>query len=303
MTTFISPTIVWGNTNVSMTDAVFRSRCLSVHDALLMGGSGLVQTTDTGQMNFATVTVGGASSNTRGYTIYRFNDALQATSPIFIKVEWGVGATTGRMRALISMGTGSNGSGTLTGPVTGQVEICGQCAASADPGGNHYVCSAPGFFAMAVCAANAIQNGPIGYLSISRTRDPTSDALDSVGALLIGQDGNAGRTCNSATIRSINNPAASSVSRHTCIVPGTPGNTALLNGDKQLYPVFGAYPDVRQDWAQFVVRGSEIALNPTTFTATPFGTTARTFMFLGQDRAPICNTAVSTPFRLAFLWE
>lgn len=75
----------------------------------------LTQTADTGQ-----TTNGGSSvpaTNTAGgYVIGRFNDTLQSTAPIFFKLEFGTGASSATTPQMwITVGQGSNGSGTITG--------------------------------------------------------------------------------------------------------------------------------------------------------------------------------------------
>lgn len=78
---------------------------------------GLVQTTDTGQINWATTTVTATtSSQTFGYEIYRFNDAFQSTRPVFIKVVYGTtDAGPAYPRLGFFVGTGTDGAGNLTG--------------------------------------------------------------------------------------------------------------------------------------------------------------------------------------------
>jgi len=77
--------------------------------------AGWVQTADTGQTASGSFT-GTASLNTsQGYQIWRMADALQGSYPIFVKFEWGTGGTTNYPCAWITIGTGSNGSGTITG--------------------------------------------------------------------------------------------------------------------------------------------------------------------------------------------
>lgn len=85
---------------------------------------GLIKTADTGQINWATVTQPGSVDIVAGYEIYRFNDALQATSPVFMKIEYGSGgqlATTPQY--WIRFGTGSDGAGTLTGRVSSRMQF------------------------------------------------------------------------------------------------------------------------------------------------------------------------------------
>lgn len=88
---------------------------------------GLVQTADSGQFTVGTYsTVSAGTNNTSGtydvdaYLIFRFNDALQATAPIFIKIEickGGGSVSNGYSVVLrVTVGTGSDGVGNITGP-------------------------------------------------------------------------------------------------------------------------------------------------------------------------------------------
>lgn len=77
---------------------------------------GLVQTADTGQINWATVLRPGLNTSA-GYEIWRFADALQATKPVFIRIDYGIAAVTDRMRIIVRVGTATDGAGTLTGQV------------------------------------------------------------------------------------------------------------------------------------------------------------------------------------------
>lgn len=80
----------------------------------LMLDAGFVQTTDTGQMTSET-SANGTSGTSFGYAIFRFNDALQSTHPIFIKVEFGTFVSSAAYSHYITVGKGTNGSGSLTG--------------------------------------------------------------------------------------------------------------------------------------------------------------------------------------------
>jgi len=76
---------------------------------------GWVQTSDTGQCNTATLSTPGAIQTSVGYQIFRMADALQATAPVFMKVEFGSGAAVNNPSLWITIGTGSDGAGNLTG--------------------------------------------------------------------------------------------------------------------------------------------------------------------------------------------
>jgi hypothetical protein len=97
-------------------DAAFRAWVAEVI-LQLVTTCGLTQTGDTGQINTATVTRA-AINTAAGYVILRFNDTLQSTSAVFLKLEFGSAAATTTPQMWLTTGTGSNGSGTLTGTLT-----------------------------------------------------------------------------------------------------------------------------------------------------------------------------------------
>lgn len=102
-------------------DAAFRTICAEIITQLVTT-CGLTQTGDTGQINTSTVTR--ASANTAaGYVILRFNDTLQSTSAVFIKLEFGSAGANTTPQMWITVGTGSNGSGTLTGTLTTRIAL------------------------------------------------------------------------------------------------------------------------------------------------------------------------------------
>lgn len=82
--------------------------------------SGMVQTADTGQLDFTTITTTGAAGTPFGYRLYAFNDALQSTMPIIVKVtftnQWQGGtADAARIACIkVDIGVATNGAGVLT---------------------------------------------------------------------------------------------------------------------------------------------------------------------------------------------
>lgn len=77
---------------------------------------GLSKTTDTGQINWATVSGTSSNDTAQGYEIRTFTDSLTSTINFFFKFEYGCGANSAASM-WITVGTGSNGAGTLTGQV------------------------------------------------------------------------------------------------------------------------------------------------------------------------------------------
>lgn len=99
-----------------------------------LAAAGLVQTGDTGQVNWGTVTAPVAISTYQGYEVWRFADSLQATAPVFIKIEYGSSVSSAsNPQVRVQFGSGSNGSGTLTGNLSalylsGCTAVAGACS-------------------------------------------------------------------------------------------------------------------------------------------------------------------------------
>lgn len=83
----------------------------------MIAAMGLVKTADTGQIDWNTAGPAPAAGQSLavGYEIWRFNDALQATAPVFLRIDYGVGSGLGGTNLNYRFGTGTNGAGTLSG--------------------------------------------------------------------------------------------------------------------------------------------------------------------------------------------
>lgn len=100
-------------------DADYRTWVQGIHDALI--ACGMTQTADTGQINPATV-LRPAANVVAGYEIWRFNDSLQGSCPVFFKLEYATGTSNDRPSIFIQAGTSSNGAGGLTGQLSGRTQ-------------------------------------------------------------------------------------------------------------------------------------------------------------------------------------
>lgn len=166
-----------GPTNVPSNmagDADFRLFCQAV--AAKLTALGLVQTADTGQINNATVLRPLANASA-GFEIWRFADSLQATMPVFIKVEYGCNTAVDRLALWVTVGTNTNGAGTVTGQLTAR-NLCGQ--GNSDVAGTVRPMIAAGGVGEVHLFANinpAGVTGPglIGF-AVARTRDGSGNA-------------------------------------------------------------------------------------------------------------------------------
>lgn len=78
-----------------------------------MESVGLVNTYASGTINTGTVLPPVTTNQSRGYAVFSFNDTLQSTSPVFIRVEFGMGSATTNASLWFTVGTDHNMSGTL----------------------------------------------------------------------------------------------------------------------------------------------------------------------------------------------
>lgn len=73
-----------------------------------------VQTADTGQIDLGVVTLPGTTYTSIGYQIWRMNDSLQATMPCYLRVDYSTGEYSTYAHIIFTVGTGTDGAGTIT---------------------------------------------------------------------------------------------------------------------------------------------------------------------------------------------
>lgn len=112
------------------TNAGFRAWAQKIHDGL--AAVGLAQTADTGQINLSTVNTPGSDFAFAGYEIWRFDDSDQAAEPVYLKLEYGRADSASRGTLKLTVGTGSDGSGSLTNGCLRLVQLSG----GVNPSGN-----------------------------------------------------------------------------------------------------------------------------------------------------------------------
>jgi hypothetical protein len=178
----LSNTIVPSNS----TAALFRAWSKFVRDGMVAGG--WVQTSDTGQIDFATASAPGAANTKAGYVILRMNDSLQTAHPVFVRLDFGSAGATNNVSIWITAGSGSNGSGTITGAwVTDQRLGNGSSDAVSQPYYSHVsATSASAAVALFYHAVNTF----LVHFSIERAKN--ADGTDDGTGLLVYSTGRAG---------------------------------------------------------------------------------------------------------------
>jgi hypothetical protein len=96
------------------TDAKFIAWAQFIEDTLVTTG-GWTLSTETGETPPASLLHPTVANTKKGFRIYKMSDALQATAPVFMRVDYG-GANGPNVPGIwITIGTGSNGAGVITG--------------------------------------------------------------------------------------------------------------------------------------------------------------------------------------------
>lgn len=293
-------TSTWVGPLSQSSDANFRAWGLELSTKLQ--AMNLIKTADTGQINWTTV-VRAANNTAAGYEIYQFNDSLQSTAPIFFKLEYGTANISSNPQMWITVGTGSNGSGTITGITTSRDSICIQAVPLV---GNYtsYLCVADGFFGL-IWKLNAL-TGSIGagFLVISRTFDSNGAVTDSGFRLVNGSTANT-VVCNSQSVRTVaDSQTAFTTSSSYALVPGTVVGS-LVGSDIQIYPHFGINPEVWIMPTMAVAILSEVSPG-TTVSIAMVGNTPRTLLSVGGTfRSVIVGTGPGTiaTYGHLMLWE
>lgn len=229
-------------------DDEFRLR-VSEYTALL-AGSGLVQTEDTGQIDISTVNKPTQAGVIVGFQIWRFNDQLQATHPIFIKIEYGATTNSSVWMAIqTAVGVQTDGAGNLLGAY---VRAGGAANASGALNTNSYACHVEGFFGV----ANRVGGATGSYVNwgtffVCRSCDANGYPTGDAAYLMLGYIDTYGQV-----LRMTGTPTAIPSAASMQVFQLPLGVKQSINGEvpmfpvwmpiPQLVPVFGtfAYPNV-----------------------------------------------------------
>jgi len=208
----------------------------TTHDYLV--SLGLVQTSDTGQLSLASVpTWVNTISYDYGYTVYRWNDALQATYPIYLKIQWKNSASdVDGFTNVITVGAGSNGSGTITGLLVGPVTLNDTTATVNATAHASYMCYANSALTVSLFGANTNAGR---FFSVDRMRD--ADGTANAHGVVLTTFARAGTTPTVAQsfFSVVGGGTAAATTAVSCFVPYSyfnTFNTLDLAGD---IPVFG----------------------------------------------------------------
>lgn len=101
---------------INDTDAHFQAWATFIEDTLVTTG-GWVRSTETGETAPGSLVHPTVANTKKGFRVYKMNDALQSTNPVFMRIDYGSGAAANVPGIWLTIGTGSDGAGTITGIV------------------------------------------------------------------------------------------------------------------------------------------------------------------------------------------
>lgn len=220
-------TLKWDQTYYHNDNASFRIWGKAVSDAL---SSMLVRTADTGQIDWSTAAKPGPST-AAGYEVYRFDDPLQATAPVFIKIEYGTASGNTTPCLYVTVAEASNGAGGMIGgSVSSRYTLGFNSMPPQYLAYPSYICVQPGYFMM-VLAGGLFGNstGAVGvWLVIERVRDDAGVIL-AEGTALIG-----GFAASIHYLQRNVQPKDFLSGGPSCLVPGS-RSTSQIGNEVQVY--------------------------------------------------------------------
>ena len=269
-------------------DAEFRALGKMMSDGF--AAVGLVKTADTGQINWTTVAKP-ASNVSAGYEIWRFVDTAQATQPLFFKFEWGIGSGATSPNWWITVGTGSDGAGGITGIRLTRSTI-GR-GTSSTLFGDTFIAAGDGYFVMNAFAAPATA-GVHCFVGIERLRnaDGSVDTTPATAGLTCFLTGTSYALYNSYLYdNSMFDTPGSSETPWPALTPWTLSGTVSANYKGQiyaapLYPMVG--PVARAPMRSAILVGTGDVSAGQLFSITLYGSTHQ---FRGSS---FVNTRVSS---------
>lgn len=156
---------------------LFRAWGSAVSTAL---GQMLTRVTQTGEINWATVSAPASGSTFQGFEVYRLNDALQATAPLFFKFEYGSGGSSTTIAIRLTIGKGVNGSGTITNVLQSAITVFSYNGTLPTSASNCYISNGDGS-GFVFSLQPDLDNRAGGFCCVERSRNSigqaTSDAV------------------------------------------------------------------------------------------------------------------------------
>jgi hypothetical protein len=272
------------------TDADFRAWGLEFSNALR--ACGLAVTTDTGQINWTTVLHPTVANTAAGYEVYKFTDALQATYPIFVKVEYGTGPLVAQPDIWITIGTATNGAGTLSGSLMARTALhvydraSGGIRSTTTPYQSYFCFDGSYLGVVHKLEGVTAYNGgiwPNAAFMIGRPSDSSGNYIGG-GYVFLKNTVAYGTPQNNPWVMYCMNTTTGlsfTTTSYFSLAPYALSATAIPSGDIQVFPCFACLPLITP--VNWVIQGliAETAQGATAHTAV-VGATAQDYLMIGS---------------------
>lgn len=198
---------------------------------------GMIQTADTGQINWATVTLPAANS-LGGYEIWKLS-----SGNLYFKIGYATGNATNMPELQVQVGTGSNGSGTLTGTLSTTLVATTNNAGSpfsSITNYQSYLCATANYVMLSwkISANSGSPSIGFNFFTVMQTVDSTG-AATSLGYLIYTGQRSAGAFQSVSTAAGITGPGQQGNTNSTTMVFGaataTPASSQDGAGDNQAF--------------------------------------------------------------------
>ena len=141
----------------------------------LLSTAGWTQTADTGQTANGSFTGPGVANTKAGYQIWKMNDSLAGSAPVYVRFDLGTNnQTTVGSSIWLTIGTGSDGAGNITGTILASTQLDGTGGSYAN-GTSVYIGSAnTNYIAWTQCTSGLSSIAGLQF-SIERTHDASGN--------------------------------------------------------------------------------------------------------------------------------
>ena len=297
-------TATWSNLQDMSSDAAFRVICLNISTNL--AAIGWVQSADTGQINLATVTKPVAINTAAGYQIWEFTDTVRT---VYMKLEYGTAASCDAdvWPVGCTFGSGSNGSGTITGlPTTRTAIKTDSNITSAVTQYGSAACQTQGGFNLLVGIGSALAGtSSQGAFAFARTCDSSGNATGDGYELCLGTAASTGQVVvvNLGTGFTIAPTAAATIS--SCLIPFGIASSNYGTGGNNDYQVWRhELPMPQTLTSNFIGTGLRAEIPATTtFPLAIVGATTHTYISFGAQISTCSWNATSALGTLITMWE
>lgn len=286
-------------------NAGFQAWSDTLHLAII--AAGLVNTSDTGQVDLTTAARPGLNS-WAGYKTYRFNDTMQGTRPVFLKMEFGTGSATTTPALRVTIGEATDGAGTLSGATLLSnltINQSGQPLTSTVTPYTTRICAVDGFFGLAFGLGSTGTTSPLNALltmgrSVDSSGSPNGDGLH-----VCARPSTATGALSYRALQYTTGNAYTMTSGSSSLIAGGLTNS-LVGGAAQVFKHYIPLPRVRPIPWLLTVLSSEIG-NNVEFEATAVGALQRNYVSLGSEAFNASANLVALPNAagqtLAMVWE